>query len=287
MKSIAVIGATGLLAQPVVGALIKRGFRVTVVGRSLAKLKQTFNEDVIYKEADIHNLDSLTEALNGIDGGIDGVHINLSGNDPESCFANQVNGTKNIVNVASKLGIKRITYLSGTTSFQENAWFYDTKAKLEAENIIKNSGLEYLVFCPSWFMETLPLFVQNGRATVFGKTTQPIKWIAADDYAQMVASSYQQNKQLNQRVYIHGPEALDMFSALKLYTDNNAGLKLGRMPYWFGSLLATLTKNTDLKNAVSLLKYYEIVGEKGDASIANSSFGKPNMSLQQWLKTTA
>lgn len=283
MKNIAVIGATGLLAKPVVKALIQHNFNVTVIGRNLKKLQQTFPTGVSHRQADVQNQGELMLALEGMDA----VHINLSGNDPISCFTNQVEGTSNIVTVAKELNIKRITYLSGTSSFAENDWFYDTKAKVQAESIIRDSGLDYLVFCPSWFMETLPLFVQNDRATVFGKTKQPINWIAAEDYANMVANSYGQNKLINQRLYIHGPEKMDLFSAVKQYVDHNAELKIGRMPYWLGTLIAKLTKDADLKDAVALLKYYEIVGERGDASAANKALGKPKISLQQWLTANA
>ncbi len=51
MNNIAVVGATGLLAKPVVNALIKQGFKVTVIGRNLEKLQQTFTDNVIYIEA--------------------------------------------------------------------------------------------------------------------------------------------------------------------------------------------------------------------------------------------
>jgi len=281
MKNIAVVGASGMLGKPVVKALLAAGFTVTVIGRELSRLKAMFTEgNVIHQQADVLDVNSLKSALSHVDA----VHINLAGYSPESCYENQVQGTRNILSVAKALPIKRITYLSGTTSIQENSWHYDTDAKLQAEQLIKQSNKDYLIFCPSWFMESMPLFVNNGRATVFGKTTQPIRWIAASDYAKMVASSYQQTKTVNQRLYLHGPQAIDMYTALQAYCENNSAIKLGRMPYWFGSLLAQITKDAVIKDAVALLKYYETVGEQGDPTLADNSFGKPQITIEQWLK---
>ncbi|MCP4322518.1 MAG: NAD(P)H-binding protein [Psychromonas sp.] len=282
MKNIAVVGASGMLGKPVVKALLAEGFTVTVIGRELNRLKAIFTENnVIHRQADVLSTRSLKQAL--LD--VDAVHINLAGNSPKSCYENQVEGTRNILYVAKELAIKRITYLSGTTSIKENSWHYDTDAKLKAEQLIKQSQIEYLIFCPSWFMETMPLFVDKGRATVFGKTTQPIRWIAASDYAQMVATSYQQDKVLNQRLYIHGPQAIDMYTALQAYCKKNSTIKLGRMPYWFGNLIAKITKDPMIKDAVALLKYYEIVGEQGDPTVADNCFGKPQITIEQWVKS--
>ncbi len=252
MKNIAVVGASGMLGKPVVKALLAEGFTVTVIGRELNRLKAIFTENnVIHRQADVLSTRSLKQAL--LD--VDAVQINLAGNSPKSCYENQVEGTRNILYVAKELAIKRITYLSGTTSIKENSWHYDTDAKLKAEQLIKQSKIEYLIFCPSWFMETMPLFVDKGRATVFGKTTQPIRWIAASDYAQMVATSYQQDKVLNQRLYIHGPQAIDMYTALQAYCKKNSTIKLGRMPYWFGNLIAKITKDPMIKDARMLLVF--------------------------------
>lgn len=281
MKNIAVVGATGMLGKPVVEALLTQGFSVTVIGRDLKKLKDLFKQpNIIHQQADVLSEESMNIAFKNVDA----VHINLAGYSPESCYENQVEGTRNIVSAAKKSAIKRITYLSGTTSFKENDWHYDTKSKIQAEQLIKESTISYLVFCPSWFMESMPLFVENGRATVFGKTSQPIRWVAANDYANMVAKSYVQHKTINQRLYIHGPEAIDMYSALQQYCQKNNSIKLGRMPYWFGNVIATLTKNRQLKDAVALLKYYEIVGEKGEPAMADNLFGKPQTTIQQWLR---
>ena len=280
IKTVAVIGATGMLGSPVAKALKAAGFKVRVIGRDIEKLGKHFDANYQHFEADIHNRSSLRQAL----AGCDAVHINLSGHTDESCHRNQVVGTQRIVEAAKVQGLNRITFLSGTTSELKNTWHYDTQAKVEAEKIIKNSGLSYIVFCPSWFMETLPLFVNNGRATVFGKTSQPVKWLSAKEYAAIVVESYQQQEVLNQRLHIHGPEGIDISSAVKLYAEKE-GLKFTGLPYWVGNLLARLSHDDVLKDAVALLRYYETVGEKADA--VNTGFTQPKTTLSQWLSLQA
>ena len=279
MEKVAVVGASGMLGKPVVEALLKAGFKVRVIGRDKIKLTELFGDRVEYGIADVGDKATLEPALSGCDG----VHINLAGFTPESCQKVQVEGSRNIAQVAKSLGLRRITYLSGTTSFDKNSWHYDTKAKLDAEKAIKDSGVPYLIFCPSWFVDTLPQFIQDGRGVVFGKTTQPIRWLTAVDYAAMVANSYTKPELENKRLYIHGPEKIDMFTALKTFCDlSMPEVKVYRLPYWVGNLLAQLTKDDVLKDAVALLDYYEKVGEEGDTSEADQLLGKPQMTLSQW-----
>jgi uncharacterized protein YbjT (DUF2867 family) len=92
--------------------------------------------------------------------------------------------------MAAKLKLQRITYISGTSVAEENTWVPLIKRKFLAEKAIRNSGVAYCIFCPTWFMEVLPKYIRGNRAFVFGKQPNPYHLIAADDYARMVAASY-------------------------------------------------------------------------------------------------
>ena len=61
-------------------------------------------------ESDVMDLDGLGKALDGCSG----VHISLSG-------AVELMGIKNIVSVSNSLGIKKISYVSGTSVSDDNA----------------------------------------------------------------------------------------------------------------------------------------------------------------------
>jgi uncharacterized protein YbjT (DUF2867 family) len=66
-EKIAIIGATGVLGQPLVKQLYKAGFDLTLVSRDGAALKQTFKhlDGVKVREADPEYVDSLKGVFQG------------------------------------------------------------------------------------------------------------------------------------------------------------------------------------------------------------------------------
>ena len=81
IQNVAIIGATGMLGQPVTKAFIDAGYSVRVISRDVERAKRLFNNKQLeFKEADIFNVAQLKVALKDIDA----IHINLSGNSPES-----------------------------------------------------------------------------------------------------------------------------------------------------------------------------------------------------------
>ena len=69
-----------------------------------------------------------------------------------------------------------------------------------AKTAIKACGIPYTIFRATWFMESFPLFIQNKRIVVVGKQTVPLHWLAAKDYARMVAKAYQTPEAANRRL---------------------------------------------------------------------------------------
>jgi len=196
-KRILVIGATGLLGEPVATHLKQSGFIVRLMLRDIEKAAKRFGNDFEIVKGNINDLESLEKAMDDCFG----VHINLSGEIEQL-------GVENVSSVASKQKLQRITYISGTSVAEENTWVPLIKRKFFAEKAIRDSGVAYSIFCPAWFMEVLPKYVRGNRAIVFGKQPNPYHFIAADDYARMVEVSYGLEKAINKRFIIHGPEGI-------------------------------------------------------------------------------
>jgi short-subunit dehydrogenase len=66
-KNIAVIGASGVLGQPVVQQLAKAGFDLTLISRDSEKLKSLFNEldKVKYVQVESSDAEGLKKAFKG------------------------------------------------------------------------------------------------------------------------------------------------------------------------------------------------------------------------------
>lgn len=274
-KRILVIGSTGLLGEPVAIHLKQRGFIVRVMVRDIAKATKRFGTDFEIVKGDISDIGCLEKALESCFG----VHINLSGE------LEQI-GVENISSVASNLKLQRITYISGTSVAEENIWVPLIKRKFFAEKAIRNCGVGYTIFCPAWFMEVLPKYIRGKRASVFGKQPHPYHFIAADDYARMVAASYEFEQAINKRFIIHGPEGVLFHEAIKRYCDvfHPEIKKVSTMPYWLATIFSTIMVKQEMKAISYWMAAFEKIGEKGDPAEANSVLGAPKITLEDWLE---
>jgi len=273
-KTIAVVGGTGMLGQPVARCLKEAGFQVRIITRDTTRARTLFDDSFEMVVGDPCDTHSMEEALHSCSG----VHINLP---------NQVEqqAAETVAQVAARLEVERISYISGATVAEEHRWFPYINDKFLAEQAIREAGIPYTIFCPTWFMESLPLFVVKGRASVLGKQPFPYHWVAADDYAQMVATAYSLDEAANQRVVVLGPEAIGMHEALRRYCAAfHPNIKqVGTMPFWLVKLLSALTRNQELKAIGELLAYFEKVGEGNAAASSIPMLGATTTTLEQWL----
>lgn len=273
-KRILVIGGTGLLGEPVAIQLKQSGYIVRLMVRNIAKAEKRFGNDFEIVEANLESSENLEKAMSDCFG----VHINLSGEIEQT-------GVENVSKVASKLKIQRISYISGTSVAKENIWTQWIKRKFLAEKAIRNSGISYCIFCPAWFMEVLSKYVRGNRAFVFGKQLNPYHFLAADDYARMVATSYDIENPINKRFIIHGPEGILFHDAVQRYCNvfHPDIKKVTTIPYWLTAIMAVIKGQKKMKEVSDFMAAFEKIGELGNPSEANSILGAPKISLDDWL----
>jgi uncharacterized protein YbjT (DUF2867 family) len=274
MKTILVLGGTGLLGQPVARRLQADGFEVRILTRDSTKAAAMFDDAFEIVAGDVTDLASLESALEGCDG----VHISVGG--PVDQLS-----AENVAALAPRLGLARISYVSGSTVAEENGWFPMTAQKLMAERAVRACGVPYTVFCPTWPMEQLPRFVRGGQATVIGTKHVPWHWFAAEDMARMVSMAYQREEAANRRLYIHGPESITMQAALERYcrAAHPEIESVSVMPIEVARTVASSTGNELLGMIAEMMAYFEKVGEPGDPAEANQLLGAPETTLDQWI----
>jgi uncharacterized protein YbjT (DUF2867 family) len=274
-KTILVIGGTGMLGQPVSQSLKEARFQTRIMTRDLQKARKIFDDSFEVFVGDPMDTSCLEEAL----AGCHGVHISLP-----TEVEQQVAET--VAKAAARHGMERITYISGATVADENRWFPMINRKFLAEKAVREAGIPYTIFCPTWVMEVLPKFVNQGRASVLGKQSYPYHWVAADDIAKMVSTAYGLGEAANQRFIVHGPEVISMHEALRRYCAVfHPDIKeVTSMPFWLVKLLATLTGNEELKFAGEMMSYFEKVGEGSSIPEAHGILGAPAMTLECWLQ---
>lgn len=279
-KTILVIGATGMLGKPVAKQLLKDGFHVRVMARNPQKAQQILGDGFEICAGDVSNPTSLRAALKNVDG----VHISLKGGPSESDFERMDHhATRDIAQLAKESGTPRVTLLSAYAVHPDKADTPESRAKSRGEQALKASGVPYTIFRASWFMESLPLFVQGKTISLIGKQIHPLHWIAAEDYARMVSQSYKSDQVLNKELYIFGPKAHTMGEAMEMYAKY-AGLKVAPVSTTMLSILGWFTFNTEWKSMAILMKHYEKWGEDGSAEEANRLVGSAQITLQEWCE---
>lgn len=232
-QRIAVIGATGMLGQPVTRALIEAGFDVTVVARTPEKARTLFPTASVVP-GDVFDRASIERALDGQDA----VYLNLSiapderPDDPHT----ETDGLAHVVAAAKTCGLQRIAYLSSLIQNYQGQngfdwWAFDVKHA--AVRRIKASGLPYTIFYPSSFMETIARdFMRGQRLVLIGTSRHPMYFIAGRDYGRQVARSFELLGDEDREYVVQGPEGYRNEEAARIFAEHytKADLSITRIP---------------------------------------------------------
>mmetsp|Transcript_20969 Transcript_20969/g.31797 ORF Transcript_20969/g.31797 Transcript_20969/m.31797 type:complete len:303 (+) Transcript_20969:85-993(+) len=284
-ERILVIGATGMLGEPVVRSLSSDGHMVRAMSRTRSRAAAIFGDDknIEIIQGNIADLESLAAAMKDCTG----VHINLSGGE-ESIGA--INICKVLVAVEpSNCDVKRITLISGVSTCKKNTWYSGTKAKLEAEQAIIASGVAYTIFRCTMFMETLPKW----QYLIGNQSTVKWHWIAAQDYASMVSKSFTTLAASHKIFFIYGPgpartleEALDqVYLPMRASEEGKTKPTIPKYSVWWMKLQSWMTGNKELRNVtIRKFEWLSRISELGSPEEANDLLGAPSMTIEMWCE---
>jgi len=268
---ILVIGASGMLARPVIKQMNKNGFDLRLFSRNVHE-SMFYNDHKIY-QGDVFNVTDLQNAISGCDA----IHISIS-------RVNEADAVNAILDIAKRKEINLISYVSGCTVSEENRWFRMIDNKFRAEQSLIKSDIPYIIFRPTWFFESLPLMIRRNKATVLGKQPTPFRWIDADDFARIVCTAYLKPEARNKLFYVFGREPILMKDLLSDYCKavHPDIKKVSSAPLGFMKFLSGLTKNDELANAVELFSYFEKVKEPCNTKETELLLGKPEITFQKY-----
>ena len=274
-KAILVLGATGMLGKPATHALLKKGHRVRVLTRRAEKARRLFGDAVDVFEGDARDKADIQAGLDGCQA----AHINLTP-------ASELQAVQHLFEFGAETELERVTYVSATTAFEQNRWFDMIDIKLRCESTLRECGIPYVIFCPTWVMETLKNFVHGDRAVVItGRNPPPLHFFAASDFGRILADSYDDQRALGKKLFVHGPQAFTLPEALNLYLSSNyPNLKIIRFTLRQAKIFAWITKRKRLQEALQLIDYFDHVREMGDPGETNDLFGAPATTLEEWIK---
>jgi uncharacterized protein YbjT (DUF2867 family) len=296
MKAL-VTGATGFVGPKVANAIIDAGHEVRVLERqpgSWSKAGIRCQEAVQGDMADPASLRRATEGRDVI------VHlVAIRQGRPEAFQQVMVEGTRSLLDAAREAGVKRFVLMSalGTTEETKGLVPY-YGAKWQQEKDVEASGLEYVVFRPSFIFGRdggiLPTFRKLARLTpvtpITGPGTQRIQPIWIDDVAAYFAAAVDKPEAANRLFELGGAEAV---SWNEFWERLKQTLRVRRpsvhVPMGFMRLNALVTERLpgNIPLTRDLLKMLEAGDNVVTDSAAVETFEIPLVPLDEQLRRAA
>lgn len=237
-----------------------------------------------YIDGDMRDEAQVRAALRGCAG----VHISLQGRTPAEFEAIEHQGTALVARLAAEQGVGRISYVSGALVCPEANSLPQQRANYHAEQAIRHSGVPYTIFKPTFFMETLPLNVQGSRATVIAGHSRPLRYVAASDFAALVARAFRTDAAAGQELFVYGPQALTPHEAMATYCRIAAPhAQIRATPLWMMHMINALFLGGALTPFLQLSALAQRMGEPEDPAETERILGVPTTTLAQWSQQLA
>ncbi len=281
-KKILVVGGTGMLGRPVAEKLSTSGFEVTVLSTNVDKAREKLSDSIAIEYGDVTNIESLKKPIEGKDF----VYINLSAKITEELYEKiEIGGCDKIAKISKEMGVKRIGYISGASSHGEKKGIIYLDGKVEAENRIINSGVPYSIFRASWFYESLPKFIQQGKAIILGDQPVEFRWLAASDFSAQVVNAFSKDEAADKCFYNGGPSKMIMTEALAVFCSIcYPDLSPEKMAFGMAKMFSKLPGMEVLDLAVPFFEYFSKNVENIDTTEADSLLGKNNTTVEEWSR---
>jgi uncharacterized protein YbjT (DUF2867 family) len=212
---ILVTGGTGFVGGHIVHALRAHERDVRCLVRDPARADRLTTWGVELVPGDMTDADSVRRAVEGCDRV---VHLVAIRQGKEEDFERiMIAGTRELVAAASAAGVGRFVLMSALGTDEESkdlVPYY--RAKWEMEHTVRASGLEHVIFRPSFVFGTdggiLPTFRKLAKLApvtpIIGSGTQRIQPIWADDVAAYFAESIDKPEAANRTFELGGPDAV-------------------------------------------------------------------------------
>ena len=281
IKKILVIGGTGLLGFPVANQLKQEGYEVDILTSNPGNAIKKCGKDYHYVKGDVKNISTLYNVFREYQG----IHINLNSSSYKELKEIEVNGCRNIAEAAATYDIKKITMISGLGVKPANAGIPFVNGKLNAENAVKDSGIPYTIFNCTHFIESISLYIRNGKAMIMGQQKNKIHWLSAEDYARMVSKSFEVRESDFKNYSLVGPEPYTMEEVFRKYVEKvDPEIKVTKVALGMLGFIAAFTFNSKLKFVVDLMRYFDKTPEQYDKENLPAILGTATTTLDSWLE---
>jgi uncharacterized protein YbjT (DUF2867 family) len=222
---ILVAGSTGVLGFEICRRLRERDRVIRALVRSTSSPEKV---DALKKlgadiaTGDLKDRASLDAACKGVDTVISTVTAITTAKPGDSFEATDGAGTINLIDAAKRARVKQFVYVSFEADDMPDAPL--VKAKRDAERHLRESGIDYTILQPSFFMESWlgpMLFGDPATATarVYGEREVKFRYVAVADVAEVAVQSIDNPKARNTNIPFGGPEALSQRDCVHVFEE--------------------------------------------------------------------
>jgi len=209
-----VVGATGQLGHVIARKLLAAGRPVRALARSHDKLAALAAEGAETLAVDLLDLPRLTDACRGVSQIVATANNNM-GSGSTSPARVDVKAYQHLCAAARNADAGRLIFVSfrGAAAHESVDIF---RIKWQIEELIRASGLPYVILRPTAFMDIwvhevfAPGIRKSGVATVFGDGTGVSNYIAVDDVAEFAVRIVAREDVRDEVVEVGGPSDLSL-----------------------------------------------------------------------------
>lgn len=290
-----VTGATGFVGSTLTNAVADAGHNVRVLERTPGASSKAGLKSHEAVQGDVTNPESIRRAVRDIDVVVHLVAIRQG--TPEQFERVVVDGTRNVLAAAREARVRRFILMSAlgvTEQTKDLVPYYHSKWTTEQDT--KSSGLEYVIFRPSFIFGRrggiLPTFEMLAKLSpvtaIIGSGTQRIQPIAVGDVGAYFAAAIGKPDAANRTFDLGGPEIVD-WNEFWRRLRSALGIRLRpilHVPTALMRIPAAITER--LPGNIPLTRDLLTMLEAGDNVVSNDDavrvFGVPLTALDEQLR---
>lgn len=272
---IAITGGTGFVGSHLVRHLLEKSVSLTVLARGYAPDSFAGNPKVNYVRVQYEDQALLESSFSGCDAvaHLAGINKEIEADDFQKVH---VKATESVLEAAGNAGVKKIVFVSFLRA-RENINSKYHRSKWQAEELIRNSGLDYTILKPGMIYGrgdhmlshiTTALKISPFFAPV-GLFNKPVSPISIDDVINIMSAALLDNRLSRKTHPVIGPEALPLQEVVRRTAKAQNKLSISiPLPIAFHMALATVCEAIS-KNPLVTVAQIKMLAEGMDKPLEN------------------
>jgi uncharacterized protein YbjT (DUF2867 family) len=225
-----VVGATGLLGNEICEKLVAKGHKVRGLVRPTSdptRVDRLRSLGVETVTGDLKDPKSLEGACRGEEAVISTASSTFSRQPGDSIESVDRDGLRNLVDAAKSEHVGRFVFTSFSGNIEESSPLRDAKRGVEQH--LKESGLDYTILRPSYYMEVwlspaVGFDFAKSTAVIYGTGERKLSWMSFRNVAEFAVEALEKPSARNRLIELGGPQPLSPLEVVQIF-EKESGRK--------------------------------------------------------------